>query len=84
MKMMFLPHTYGRNVDSRRLAKAYIALAFAQDVAKGYVNENASAHPLLTALEMSAKLLEEILEDVLPDEEDLASTNETDYIELTM
>jgi hypothetical protein len=58
---------YG-NIDSRRLARAYIALAFAQDVAKGCVNENSSLHPLLTALDMSAKLLEEILEDVLPEE----------------
>ena len=61
--------TFFGNVDSRRLARAYIALAFAQDVAKGYVNENKSLHPLLTALDMSAKLLEEILEDVLPEEE---------------
>ena len=71
------------NVDSRRIAKAYIALAFAQDIAKGYVKENASAHPLLSALDMSAKLLEEILEDVLP-EEDLSRTDDTDYTELTM
>ena len=71
------------NIDSRRIAKAYIALAFAQDIAKGYVNENANAHPLLSALDMSAKLLEEILEDVLP-EEDLANTDDTDYTELSM
>ena len=58
------------NIDSRRLARAYVALAFAQDVAKGYVKENASAHPLLSALDMSAKLIEEILEDVLPEEEE--------------
>ena len=73
------------NIDSRRLARAYIALAFAQDVAKGYVNERrdgATLHPLLTALDMSAKLLEEILEAVLP-EEDLFTDN-TDYTELTM
>lgn len=73
------------NIDSRRLARAYIALAFAQDVAKGYVNERrdgATLHPLLTALDMSAKLLEEILEDVLPEEE--LSTDNTDYTELTM
>jgi hypothetical protein len=31
------------------------------------VKENASAHPLLSALDMSAKLIEEILEDVLPE-----------------
>jgi hypothetical protein len=57
------------NIDNRRLARAYIALAFAQDIAKGYVKENASAHPLLSALDMSAKLLEELLEDVLPEED---------------
>ena len=71
------------NIDSRRLAKAYIALAFAQDVAKGYVSENKSLHPLLSALDMSAKLLEEILEDVLP-EEDLSATDNTDHTELVM
>ena len=71
------------NIDSRRLSRAYIALAFAQDVAKGYVNENASLHPLLTALDMSAKLIEEILEDVLPEEE-VSTTENTDYIELVM
>ena len=32
-------------------------------------DEEATLHPLLTALEMSAKLMEEILEDVLPEEE---------------
>jgi hypothetical protein len=50
------------NIDSRRLARAYVALAFAQDV---------------------AKLIEEILEDVLPEEEVFA-TDDTDYTELTM
>ena len=57
------------NVDSRRLARAYVALAFAQDVAKGYVSEHTSLQPVLSALDMSAKLIEEILEDVLPEEE---------------
>jgi hypothetical protein len=61
---------YWGNIDSRRLARAYVALAFAQDVAKGYVTEHAAAHPILSALEVSAKLLEEILEDVLPEESD--------------
>lgn len=70
-------------MDSRRLARAYVALAFAQDVAKGYVNQHASLHPVLTALDMSAKLLEEILEDVLP-EEDLVENKNADYTELTM
>jgi DNA-binding PucR family transcriptional regulator len=70
------------NIDSRRLARAYVALAFAQDVAKGYVEENPAAHPILSALAMSAKLIEEILEDVLP--EDFLTTDDTDYTELTM
>lgn len=68
------------DTDSRRLAKAYIALVFAQDVAKGYAKEDASLHPVLAALEMSAKLLEEVLEDVLPEE----GTENTDHIELLM
>ena len=75
------------NIDSRRLARAYIALAFAQDVAKGYVSdrkEEATLHPLLTALDMSAKLLEEILEDVLPEDEEFIATSNTDYTDLTM
>ncbi|HKG46641.1 MAG TPA: hypothetical protein VKB02_07945 [Pyrinomonadaceae bacterium] len=59
------------NLDSRRLARAYVALAFAQDVAKGYAKEHGSLHPLLSALEMSARLMEEILEDVLPEEEEV-------------
>jgi hypothetical protein len=69
---MFFP----ANVDSRRLARAYIALAFAQDIAKGYANENGSLHPLLTALDMSARLMEEILEDVLPEEEEPSTSLE--------
>jgi hypothetical protein len=79
--MMSTP--YFGNIDSKRLARAYVALAFAQDVAKGYVNEHTSLHPVLTALDMSAKLIEEILEDVLP-EEDVLATDDTDYTELTM
>ena len=58
------------NIDSRRLARAYVALAFAQDVAKGYAREHGSLHPLLSALDMSAKLIEEILEDVLPEDQE--------------
>ena len=64
------------NIDSRRLARAYVALAFAQDVAKGYVKENASILPLLSALDMSAKLIEEILEDVLPEDQEAPETDD--------
>ena len=77
---MFFP----ANVDSRRLARAYIALAFAQDVAKGYASDNNTLHPLVTALDMSAKLLEEILEDVLPEDEEFSATDNTDYTEFAM
>lgn len=62
---------YWGNMDSRRLARAYVALAFAQDVAKGYAKEHGSLHPLLSALDMSAKLIEEILEDVLPEDREV-------------
>ena len=72
------------NIDSRRLARAYVALAFAQDVAKGYAKDHTSLNPLLSALDMSAKLIEEILEDVLPEEEEVLATDTTDYTELTM
>lgn len=64
--------TFWGDIETRRLARAYVALAFAQDVAKGYIKEgstHASLHPLLSALDMSAKLLEEILEEVLPEAE---------------
>jgi hypothetical protein len=74
---------YWTNIDSRRLARAYIALAFAQDVAKGYIGEHTSLNPVLHALDMSAKLIEEILLEVMP-EEDVSATDDTDYTELSM
>ena len=61
---------YFGNIDSRRLARAYVAVAFAQDVAKGYISEHASLNPVLHALDMSAKLIEEILLDVMPEDEE--------------
>jgi len=64
------------NIDSRRLARAYVALAFAQDVAKGYAQEHTSLHPLLSALDMSAKLIEEILEDVLPEDHEASEADD--------
>lgn len=57
-------------VYARKLAHAYVALALAQDEAKRYAIEH-SAHaalcPLLTSLNVTAELLEEILEDALPE-----------------
>jgi hypothetical protein len=73
---------YWGNIDNRRLAKAYVALAFAQDVARGYVKQNESAHPILSALDMSARLLEELLADVLPEEE--AGVEESIAAEIVM
>ena len=64
------------NIDSRRLARAYVALAFAQDVAKGYAKDHTSLHPLLSALDMSAKLIEEILEDVLPEDNEMQEADD--------
>ena len=50
--------------DARKLAHAYVALAWAQDVAKRDLNDSAPARlPLLSMLEMAADLLEEILEN---------------------
>jgi hypothetical protein len=58
--------------DARKLAHAYIALAFAQDEAKRYVTKH-GAHapmlPLITSLEMTAELLEEVLHHALPEED---------------
>ena len=58
-------------VNVRKLAHAYIALALAQDVAKRRVNEqpaDKALRPLLNILDVTAELLEEILQNVLPDE----------------
>jgi hypothetical protein len=55
----------------RKLAHAYVALALAQKVAKEYVNEqptHATLCPLVHILEVTAGLLEEILENALPEE----------------
>lgn len=59
-------------VDARKLAHAYIALAFAQDEAKRYLSKH-SAHaamlPLLTSLDITAELLEELLQHALPEKD---------------
>jgi hypothetical protein len=54
------------NIDGRKLAHAYVALALAQDVAKRDVNE--ASRLLLFILEITAELLEEILQNALPEE----------------
>ena len=64
------------NPCCRKLAHAYVALALAQDVAKCFVTEqpaHTALHPLLTILDVTAELLEEILQDALPEESPLCS-----------
>ncbi|HEY8226668.1 MAG TPA: hypothetical protein VIG25_15415 [Pyrinomonadaceae bacterium] len=52
-------------VDNRKIARAYVVLALARDVASNYIAEkpaHAGLHPLLTMLDMTNGLLEEVLE----------------------
>jgi hypothetical protein len=58
-------------VDTRKLARAYVVLALARDVASNYIAEkpaHAGLHPLLTMLDMTNGLLEEVLEQTMPDD----------------
>jgi hypothetical protein len=69
--------------DRRKLAHAYVALALAQDVANGYVSQqpaHAVLHPLLTMLDVTAVLLEEVLEnaDESPAAEGLLTDSQTE------
>ena len=55
----------------RKLSRAYVALALAQDVAKRSVSErsaHAALRSLLTFLNVTAELLEDVLQDALPEE----------------
>ena len=66
-----MSETFSENNDSRKLAHAYVALALAKDVANGYVREqpaHAVLHPLVSMLEITSRLLEEVLEHALPEE----------------
>ena len=57
-------------VYARKLARAYVALALAQDEAKRYASEHsgdAALCPLLYSLNVTAALLEEILENAWPE-----------------
>lgn len=59
-----------QEVDVRKLARAYVALALAQDEAKRYLAKNpvqANFLPLLTSLNITAELLEEVLQKALPE-----------------
>jgi hypothetical protein len=62
---------FADKVDIRKLAHAYVALAMAQDEARRYVKQQHSAQaallPLLNSLEVTAELLEEILQHAMPE-----------------
>lgn len=66
-------------VDSRKLARAYVVLALARDVAARHIEKktsHADLHPLLTMLDMSNGLLEEVLEHSMPPEMPVPTDNE--------
>ena len=66
-------------IDNKKLARAYVALAYARNVASSYIAEtpaHASLHPLLTMLDMTNGLLEEVLEHSMP--YDPPATRETE------
>ena len=73
-------------VDVRKLARAYVALALAQDEAKRYVSKHSvqsGLFPLVTCLDITAALLEEVLENAMP-EKDLPSTQEITSANMVM
>lgn len=59
-------------VDTRKLARAYVSLALAQDEAKRYLWKQ-SAQPglvsVLNSLDITAELLEEVLQNALPEKD---------------
>lgn len=58
-------------VDGRKLAHAYVALAMARKVAQRCLAEqpsNEGLRPLVTTLDVTAELMEELMQKVLPDE----------------
>ena len=63
-------------VDVRKLARAYVALALAQDEAKRYVSKYSMQVPLLplvTSLDITAALLEEVLQNAMPEKDPTCS-----------
>jgi hypothetical protein len=59
-------------VDVLKLARAYVALALAQDEAKRYVSKHSTQSallPLVTCLDITAALMEEVLRNALPEKD---------------
>ena len=68
-------------VDVLKLARAYVALALAQDEAKRYVSKHSTQSallPLVTCLDVTAALMEEVLRNALPENDPPASEAITD------
>jgi hypothetical protein len=66
-------------INNRKLARAYVALAYARDVASSYIAEtpaHAQLNPLLTVLDITNGLLEELLEHSMP--QDLPTETESE------
>ena len=67
-----MPELSIEGVDVRKLARAYVALALAQDEARRYVRKHSAQAgflPLITSLDITAGLLEEILENAMPEKD---------------
>ena len=67
-----MPKHPAEKLDVRKLAHAYVALALAQDEAKRYVRKHsaqAALLPLLNSLEVTADLLEDVLQQALPEKD---------------
>ena len=75
------------DINSRKLARAYVALALAQDVAKGYISEkpdHIKLQPLLTILNITAELMEEILQNAPAEQPLIFSQTSTSCSEMVM
>lgn len=67
-----MPELSVEQIDVRKLARAYVALALAQDEAKRYIREHSTQTgllQLLTSLDITAQLLEDILQNALPEKD---------------
>jgi hypothetical protein len=76
-----MPQISIEKVDTRKLARAYIALALAQDEAKRYAWRQSAQQPgllsVLKSLDITAELLEEVLEEAWPEKDSPPATSIT-------
>jgi hypothetical protein len=69
---------FSKNSYNEQLTRVYVALAMAQDAARRWVDEKPEYEPLkglVTTLEVTAQMLEEILEEALPEKPSTTSTD---------